>query len=452
MSPVVLRPTTDLATRRLVRIVGALVLSLLVMGLLPPLAANAAGSPTGAVAQPWPSIWNDYRLANGDAISDNNTDQNPSSLDLASGACVGNCVGPESSVMYYSDGITAFFRMRLATNITDLTKGGLVGGAFLVQIANASNTVLAVVGVDGKSSSQDYVYIANAPGTNVTPVYTFPFDTSGGQTSTGMRVVSAADGSGQYFLDFQVPVSTITSVSGGGITTSTPIKFYYGSSAAANLATINKDFMLGAVTSVDFSGLSTVTLTPASLSLSSAAVSSAGPHPPRETATSTYAVTVTATNPGGGELTSTSVTVPIPAGVTASSLSTASGTFTGGGTSSLTWTVGKIPAGGSTTATFDVSVTPGSGTAGTTLTLVSSQSGQGTDVPASATRTATAPAITVGPVGTAPTWSVSFDSQGGTAVASQTVASNGTATTPADPTRTGYTFDGWYTASSGGTL
>ncbi len=452
MSAVAQRPTTNPATRHLVRIVSALVLLVIVTGLSPTMAANAAGSPTGAVAQPWPSIWNDYRLANGDAIADNNTDQNPSILDLASGTCVGNCVGPESSVMYYSDGTTAFFRMRLATDIADLSKGGLVGGAFLVQIANASNNVLAVVGVDGKSSSSDDVYIANAPGTNVTPVYTFPFDTSGGETSTGMRVVSAADGSGQYFLDFQVPVSAITSVSGGAITTSTPIKFYYGSSAAANLATINKDFMLGAVTSVDFTGLSTVTLTPASLSLSSAAVSSSGPNPPRETATSTYAVTVTASNPGGGEITSSSVTVPIPAGVTASSLSTASGTFTGGGTSSLSWNIGTIPAGGSTTATFTVSVTPGASTAGSTLTLVSSQSAQGTDAPAAATRTATAPAITVGPVGTAPTWSVSFNSQGGTAVSSQTIASNGTATAPADPTRTGYTFDGWYTASSGGTL
>lgn len=44
-------------------------------------------------------------------------------------------------------------------------------------------------------------------------------------------------------------------------------------------------------------------------------------------------------------------------------------------------------------------------------------------------------------------WFVMFDSQGGTAVAQQTVDNNGTATEPTAPTRTGYTFGGWYTDS-----
>ncbi|NED46207.1 InlB B-repeat-containing protein [Amycolatopsis sp. SID8362] len=46
---------------------------------------------------------------------------------------------------------------------------------------------------------------------------------------------------------------------------------------------------------------------------------------------------------------------------------------------------------------------------------------------------------------------VSFDSQGGSAEASQTVLNGCTATEPADPSRAGYTFSGWYTAASGGT-
>ncbi len=43
------------------------------------------------------------------------------------------------------------------------------------------------------------------------------------------------------------------------------------------------------------------------------------------------------------------------------------------------------------------------------------------------------------------THTVTFDSAGGSAVASQAVADGGVATEPAAPTREGYTFDGWYT-------
>jgi len=46
---------------------------------------------------------------------------------------------------------------------------------------------------------------------------------------------------------------------------------------------------------------------------------------------------------------------------------------------------------------------------------------------------------------------VSFDSNGGSTVASQNVRIGATATQPANPTRSGYTFQGWYTAKNGGT-
>ena len=51
------------------------------------------------------------------------------------------------------------------------------------------------------------------------------------------------------------------------------------------------------------------------------------------------------------------------------------------------------------------------------------------------------------------TATVTFDKKGGSGtIANQTVTYNGTATTPtANPTRTGYTFGGWYTSSNGGT-
>ena len=43
------------------------------------------------------------------------------------------------------------------------------------------------------------------------------------------------------------------------------------------------------------------------------------------------------------------------------------------------------------------------------------------------------------------TYIVTFETNGGSAVASQTIVDNGTATTPTAPTKTGYTFAGWYT-------
>ena len=49
-----------------------------------------------------------------------------------------------------------------------------------------------------------------------------------------------------------------------------------------------------------------------------------------------------------------------------------------------------------------------------------------------------------------PTHTVTYNSEGGSSVNSQTVVYNNTAAKPTDPSRTGYTFAGWYTAASGG--
>jgi uncharacterized repeat protein (TIGR02543 family) len=47
---------------------------------------------------------------------------------------------------------------------------------------------------------------------------------------------------------------------------------------------------------------------------------------------------------------------------------------------------------------------------------------------------------------------ISFDSQGGSAVAALTADEGAALAKPADPTRAGFVFTGWYSAASGGTL
>jgi uncharacterized repeat protein (TIGR02543 family) len=49
-------------------------------------------------------------------------------------------------------------------------------------------------------------------------------------------------------------------------------------------------------------------------------------------------------------------------------------------------------------------------------------------------------------------YTVTFNVDGGSAIASQSVASGGKVTQPADPTKTGYTFAGWYKEAAKTTL
>jgi hypothetical protein len=370
----------------------AAALAALTSFVLVPVDAAADGSPLGDSAAPWPSSFSSYRYTDGTLVQDPLGDMNPTTADLAAGACGGtSCTGTGSTPLFAADGTNVFFRMRLGDDVYSDKFGGLVGNFFVVDIA-INGTVVAAAGVNGKSSSTDYVYVTDANNTPATTyeVYDYPFDTQGAN-SAAMRVVS--DGNGQFFLDWQVPLSYITQASGGLVTATTPVQLYYGSSAANNLAVINKDFMTGPVNAIDFTGLSTVVLGAPSVSLGSGpATFAAGVNPPRNGSTSDYDITLTAKDPSGVDIDNGVVSAPLPANVSVVSAGTASGTISST-SSAITWNVGTMLADTTKTATVRVRIDPSPGQVNTTATLLNAQSFAGTAGNNGTTVTASAAAV-----------------------------------------------------------
>jgi hypothetical protein len=360
-------------------------------------------NPPNATPSAWPSSFTSYTTDTGTPISDVEGESGVGSVfDISSSA------GTSASVFLALSGGAAFFRLRVGSNPIDVSKGGFTGATWLVLIATEDApgvwTTKAVTGLDGKpvgsAAAPDTVYVGNAPGTGITDVYEFtdvaPAFNPLNAIGTGARVVPASGT--QYFIDWQVPVSTLTTASGGAITTSTPVRLFFGSSAAANLATINKDYMSGGA--VSFAGLGTMTLSPPTLTLTESKTSISGPNPPQATTASVYDITVTARNTGGSSLLSPSIAVSIPAGVSLVSQSTSTGSIGAAG-QTVTWTPGTMIGGAATiSATIRVSVTPGFADVGSTITLANAAAGTGTD--GIATITGTGTAQTAGPVSDAP--------------------------------------------------
>ena len=192
--------------------------------------------------------------------------------------------GTLNSVYFNSDGTTAFFRIRLAGDPRKPSAGGFQSTTYLLQIA-VGGVARVAVGLDGKNPQRDFVYVANADGTADTEVYATPFDNAGGESSAGAR--GLPDGEGQFFVDWQVPLSRITQRSGGAVTGSTPVQLFFGTSQSANLAVLNKDFMVG--NAVNFGGGTTVTLVPPPPVAPAAVPPAATPAPPVPGAPATVA-------------------------------------------------------------------------------------------------------------------------------------------------------------------
>ncbi|MBT8213407.1 MAG: tandem-95 repeat protein, partial [Acidimicrobiia bacterium] len=219
--------------------------------ILLPSPALAGDSPNGDVAVSWPVSWPEYTMADLSSIIDT-ADNNPASADIYGGSA-----DDLPSTYFFADGANIFIRVRINADPYD-KKGGFASTNYLVALG-VGGVQTAVIGVNGKPTKDDYVYVTNADGSTVREVYTTPFTNDGAGTSAGARIVTAPDEG--YFIDFQVPISAISAVV-PSITPTTPVQLFYGTSQANNLSVTNKDFMIGS--DVSYVGLATITLSGAS--------------------------------------------------------------------------------------------------------------------------------------------------------------------------------------------
>ncbi|WP_096203068.1 S-layer homology domain-containing protein [Bacillus sp. FJAT-45350] len=208
----------------------------------------------GDTPKPWPTVFTPYTTGDGKSILDPGADVNPIDVDITSGVDRG--VGNLPSMYVASDGSNFFVRLRLKGDPYD-RKGGFLSSVWLVKLA-VGGEHKATIGVNGKSPHYDYVYVADSSGGNVQPIYVTP--TQGGNSVPGTEITP--DGNGHYFLDFQVPIERINEIA-PEITKTTPVQVFFGTSKAANLSVINKEWMDtgssgGSTTS--FSGLQAIEL------------------------------------------------------------------------------------------------------------------------------------------------------------------------------------------------
>ena len=208
---------------------------------------------TAAVPAAWPTAWTEYAV-DGAPVRDANGDQKPDEVDIASGDCTADPCTGAGSVWYAATADTVFFRLRLAGDPyapAKRTKSGeLDQFTYFVQLGTEDDGVLAVVGADGKVDP-DSVYVSNGLGTETAVVHSGPFDAA----LAGLRTVPVGE---HFYLDFQVPLATLTEVT--GVTATTPVSLFFATGTDKNLDKIGKDLMSG--TAVTFDDDDGITLEP----------------------------------------------------------------------------------------------------------------------------------------------------------------------------------------------
>ena len=196
----------------------------------------------------WTSNWVNYTQTGGSCIQDPD-DENPVNTDIWY-----NATDP-CSVKIAFDGSNCFFRIQLRANPANTNAGGFDNNVwYLIMLANASGTHQLTLGLNAKTSSDDYVYVTDPAGSSETIVYRY--STSSYNAMRSVQVGATTN----YYLDFQVPISNLAAY-WSGFTASTPFKPYYGTSASGSTV-VNKDHAICTNTcTVSFATITTATFT-----------------------------------------------------------------------------------------------------------------------------------------------------------------------------------------------
>ena len=201
--------------------------------------------PTAGFAQytpaSWPATFIDYTDSTGGYIQDI-SDMTPTETDVIFSTST------PSSVMVDHDGTTAFFRFQLLSNPYK-ANGQWAQYAWVVAIGDSTGQGEPIGWVSVNVGNNMTVEIKDKTTSDVIYTYAKTLANPGAVRSL------PAGSSGFFYLDFQVPMAAITSRT--GITMSSHVRFFYGTSASSG--TINKDYMTGSA--VSFLGLATTTFT-----------------------------------------------------------------------------------------------------------------------------------------------------------------------------------------------
>ncbi|MDX6199719.1 MAG: large repetitive protein [Actinomycetota bacterium] len=380
-----------------------------------------------------------YGAADGSLICDVVNEINPANSDVACASGSSGWIG--------ASGNTVSFGLVTEIDPRDAGQGGpLTSMAYVVAIA-VNGVQVATVGVNGKETGgADYIYAKCVGQADNFDITVDDATTNGGFTVTPMT------GTPYYRVDWDIPLASLTAC---GITPTTPVQLYYGTSTAANLDVINKDLFRTGDSSVTFGGLATIQLG-GSLALTKTATPVSGPNPPAPGQTSTYDLAVTATDWSMYDLSSVSVVDTLPAGVQLVSQTSPVGTIAVAG-QQVSWSGFGLGAGMSATLTMRVSITPGNSAVGSPVLLNSGASGtalRGDGVNVSASSNSVSSAVVSGPLlSLTKVASPTFVAAGGPVSYTLTLANNGNVTASltslVDTLPSGFSF---VAGSTGGTL